>query len=106
LRFGFCDLEIQVKSGSLFCPQNGWLQRLMIWAFGDTEDNIKFLYYACYFFIYLNIAMYKDNAKEKMNAILRILEAQYPLPVSESEITQELNISAEKVKSFLRFLAK
>jgi hypothetical protein len=29
LRFRFCDLEILVKSGSLFCPQNGWLQRLM-----------------------------------------------------------------------------
>jgi len=50
--------------------------------------------------------MYKDNAEEKMKAILRILEDQYPLPMSESEITSRVNISAKEVESFLRFLAK
>ena len=58
------------------------------------------------FFFYLKIAMYKDKAEEKMKSIIRILEDQFPLPVSVSEITSGVNISAGNVKSFLRFLAK
>ena len=58
------------------------------------------------FFFYLNITMYKDNAEGKMKAILRILEDKFPLPMPVSEITSGVNISAEKVESFLRFLAK
>ena len=50
--------------------------------------------------------MYKDNAEGKMKAILRILEDKFPLPMPVSEITSRVNISVEKVESFLRFLAK
>ena len=52
--------------------------------------------------------MYNDNAKEQveMNTILRTLEYQYPLSMSEVEIASLVNISAEKVELFLHFLAK
>ena len=50
--------------------------------------------------------MYRDKAEENMKAILRILEDKFPLPVSVPEITSGVNISAEKVELFLRFLAK
>ena len=52
--------------------------------------------------------MYDDNAEEQveMNMILRILEDQYPISMSEVEIASLINISAEKVELFLRFLAK
>lgn len=43
-------------------------------------------------------------AEEQMDAILRILEDQ--LPHSVAEIASSENISAEKVESFFRFLAK
>jgi len=44
------------------------------------------------------------NAEEQMNAIIRILEDQHPHSVSE--IASLVNISAEKVELFFRFLAK
>jgi len=52
--------------------------------------------------------MYNDNAEEQveMNTILRILEYQYPLPISAVDIASLVNIPAEKVELFLRFLAK
>jgi len=52
--------------------------------------------------------MYNDNAEEQveMNTILRILEHQYPLSISAVDIASLVNIPAEKVELFLRFLAK
>ena len=52
--------------------------------------------------------MYDDNAEEQveMNMILRILEDQYPILMSEIEIASLVNISAEKIELFLHFLAK
>jgi len=52
--------------------------------------------------------MYNDNAEEQveMNTILRILEHQYPLSMSAVDIASLVNIPAEKVELFLRFLAK
>ncbi len=51
-----------------------------------------------------------SSAEEKkemdIDMILRILEDQYPLPVSEVEITSLVNLPVEKVELFLRFLAK
>jgi len=45
-----------------------------------------------------------SNAEEQMDAILRILEDQHPHSVAE--IASLVNISADEVESFLRFLAK
>ena len=52
--------------------------------------------------------MYDDNAEEQveMNMILRILEDQYPILMSEIEIASLINIPVEKVELFLHFLAK
>ena len=53
-----------------------------------------------------------SSAEEKkemdinINMILRILEDQYPLSMSEVEITSRVNLPVEKVELFLRFLAK
>ena len=41
-----------------------------------------------------------------IDMILRILEDQYPLSMSEVEITSRVNLPVEKVELFLRFLAK
>ena len=41
-----------------------------------------------------------------IDMILRILEDQYPLSMSEVEITSLVNLPVEKVELFLRFLAK
>lgn len=48
--------------------------------------------------------MSETNAEEHMSAIIRILEDEQPH--SLPEIASLLNLSAEKVESFLRFLAK
>ena len=52
--------------------------------------------------------MNTDIAEEqkKINVILRILEEHYPHSVSGVEIASLLNLSVEKVESFLGFLAK
>jgi hypothetical protein len=52
--------------------------------------------------------MKKDSAEEqlKLHAILRILEDRYPHAVSGIEIASLVDLSAEKVGSFLGFLAK
>jgi len=41
-----------------------------------------------------------------IDMILSILEDQYPLSMSEVEITSLVNLPVEKVELFLRFLAK
>ena len=41
-----------------------------------------------------------------IDMILRILEDQYPLSMSEVEITSRANLPVGKVELFLRFLAK
>lgn len=52
--------------------------------------------------------MYKGSAEEhvKINAILHILEDRFPRSVSERELASFANLPAEKVGSFLGFLAK
>ncbi|RZN42969.1 MAG: hypothetical protein EFT35_01335 [Methanophagales archaeon ANME-1-THS] len=52
--------------------------------------------------------MKKDSAEEhlKLQAILHILEDRYPHAVSGLEIASLVDLSAEKVGSFLGFLAK
>ena len=48
----------------------------------------------------------KKEMDININMILRILEDQYPLSMSEVEITSRVNLPVEKVELFLRFLAK
>ena len=52
--------------------------------------------------------MSSTEKKKEMDIdmILRILEEQYPLSMSEVEITSRVNLPVEKVELFLRFLAK
>jgi len=52
--------------------------------------------------------MSSTEKKKEMDIdmILRILEDQYPLSMSEVEITSLVNLPVEKVELFLRFLAK